>query len=114
MRDNGRRPAEKAPELPLLTADELLAAALKTAKHDVAQACLDNRGALECAVQAFTIEIDGEFSEGARDGAQRLAGDLKYILAALDVWRDASAVLMQNTANPIIPPGFEERPREVN
>lgn len=104
MRDNGRRPAEKAPELPLLTADELLAAALKTAKHDVAQACLENRGALEVALRAT-----GDVA-GLRDDSE----GLQEILNALDKWQDASAVLAQHTANPIIPPGFEERPREVN
>jgi len=87
MRRNGKHP---------LSADEVVAGALKKAKGAVAQAVLENRGALEVAISALTR---AEFDE--------TCADLGEIIDALDRWHRASMVVMEHTRKPIVPPGFE-------
>ena len=74
--------------------DRMLADALATAKGSVAQAALENRGALETAIAALT-----------RSEYDDTCADLGEIVDALDEWHRA---VMALTTQPVtIPRGFD-------
>jgi len=91
-KNNGTKP---------LTVARILANALVAAKGAVAQAALENRGALELAL------ADAERG-GIREW-QRQAEDLQEILAALDEWHTATMAI---TTKPVLPAGWESSKKE--
>ena len=82
--------------------------ALKSAKAAVAQACLENRSALEQV--AYIADHEDVFGIEERTAVQVA---VREILDALDEWRDASVALLQHASAPIPPPGFEAGGSEV-